>query len=124
MTTTQCLPWLTCQLSSTISSKLTEYYVYPDVAAKMIAAVQEHQKKGDYNSITVGNEFADALTSALREVSQDEHLFVAYNPFTSPESLGSSSGPHEPSPAEQARFRAMLEQQNCTQSEEVLSPGD
>jgi len=41
-----------------ISTKLTEYYVYPDVAAKMIEAVQEHQKKGDYNSITDGNEFA------------------------------------------------------------------
>ena len=105
-----------------ISSKLTEYYVYPDVAAKMIAAVQEHQKKGDYNSITDGNEFADALTRDLREVSQDKHLFVAYNPFTSPESPGSSSGPHEPSPAEQARFRAMLEQQNCTFSKlEILN---
>ncbi len=105
-----------------ISSKLTEYYVYPDVAAKMIEAVQEHQKKGDYNSITDGNEFADALTRDLRDVSQDKHLFVAYNPFTSPEPPGSSSGPHEPSPAEQARFRAMLEQQNCTFSKlEILN---
>jgi hypothetical protein len=28
-----------------ITSRLTEYYVYPDVAKKMIDAVQEHQKK-------------------------------------------------------------------------------
>lgn len=105
-----------------ISSKLTEYYVYPDEAAKMIEAVQEHQKKGDYNSITDGNEFADTLTRDLREVSHDRHLFVGYNPFTSPEPPASSSGPHEPSPAEQARFRAMLEQQNCTFSKlEILN---
>lgn len=105
-----------------ISSKLTEYYVYPDVAAKMIAAVQEHQKKGDYNSITDGNEFADAVSRDLRAVSHDQHLFVAYNPFALPEQPGSSSGPHEPSPAEQARFRAMLEQQNCTFSKlEILN---
>ena len=58
-----------------ISSKLTEYYVYPDVATKMIEDAQEHQKKGDYNSITDGNEFADALTHDLRDVSQDKHLF-------------------------------------------------
>ena len=105
-----------------ISTKLTEYYVYPDVAAKMIEAVQEHQKKGDYNSITDGNEFADALTRDLRAVSNDRHLFVGYNPFTSPEPPGSSSGPREPSPAEQAQFRAMLEQQNCTFSKvEILN---
>ena len=103
-----------------ISTKLTEYYVYPDVAAKMIEAVEEHQKKGDYNSITDGNEFADALSRDLRTVSHDQHLFVTYNPFTVAEQPG-SPGPHEPSPAEQARFRTMLEHQNCTFSKlEVL----
>ncbi len=104
-----------------ISSSLTDYYVYPDVAAKMIEAINEHQKKGDYNSITDGNDFAEALTKDLRAVSHDKHLFVSYNPFTVPNQPGSSSGPHEPSPAEQARFRAMLEQQNCTFSKvEIL----
>ncbi len=97
-----------------ISSKLTDYYVYPDVAAKMIQAIQEHEKKGDYNSLTDGNDFADALRRDLVAVSQDKHLFVSYNPFTLPEQPGPSSGPHTPSAAEQARFRATLEQQNCT----------
>jgi retinol-binding protein 3 len=104
-----------------ISEKLTEYYVYPDVAAKMIAAVQEHEKKGDYNSITDGNEFAEALTRDLRAVSNDRHLFVSYNPFTTPERPGSSSGQHEPTPAERERLRTMMEQQNCTFSKvEIL----
>lgn len=103
-----------------ISAQLTEYYVYPDVAAKMIAAVAEHAKKGDYNSITDGNEFADALTRDLRAVSHDKHLFVGYNAYTMPGEQGSSA--HGPSPEEQAQFRTMMEQQNCTFSKlEILS---
>jgi hypothetical protein len=105
-----------------ISSSLTEYYVYPDVAAKMIEAVNEHQKKGDYNAITDGNDFAEALTRDLRAISHDRHLSVSYNPFTVPDQPGSASAPHEPSAAEQARFRTMLEQQNCTFSKlEILN---
>jgi hypothetical protein len=105
-----------------ISSKLTDYYVYPDVAAKMIQAIQQHEKQGDYNSLTDGNDFADALRRDLFAVSQDKHLFVNYNPFTLPEQPGPSSGPHPPSAAEQARFRAMMEQQNCSFSKlEILN---
>ncbi|HKW18569.1 MAG TPA: S41 family peptidase [Terriglobales bacterium] len=104
-----------------ITEKLTEYYVYPDVAAKMIANVEDHEKKGDYNSITDGYEFADALASDLRAVSHDQHLHVSYDPFTMPAHGNPAPGPHEPSAAEQERFRSMLEQQNCTFSKvEIL----
>jgi retinol-binding protein 3 len=105
-----------------ISSRLTDYYVYPDVAAKMIQSIRDHQEHGDYNSITDGSDFADVLTRDLRAVSHDLHLFVAYSPFTTAEHSGSSSGPREPNPAEQARFRTMLEHQNCTFSKvEILN---
>jgi hypothetical protein len=105
-----------------ISNQLTEYYVNPDVAAKMIQAMRDHQKHGDYNSIVDGNEFADALTRDLRNVSHDQHLFIRYNPFTLPDQPGSSSEPRPPSPADQARFRTMLEHQNCTFSKlEILN---
>ena len=105
-----------------IGKQLTEHYVYPDVATKMIQSVHEHQEHGDYNSITDGNEFADALSRDLRSVSHDQHLFVGYDPYLMPEVAGSPTGPHEPSPAEQARFRTMLEHQNCTFSKlEILN---
>jgi len=105
-----------------ISQKLTEYYVYPDVAAKMIQAIRDHQKHGDYSSMTDGNEFADALARDLRAISHDQHLHVSYDPFTLPEQSSSSAGRSQPSPAEQARFRSMLERQNCTFSKiEILS---
>jgi hypothetical protein len=104
-----------------ISDRLTEYYVYPDVAAKMGQAIHDHQKHGDYSSITDGNEFADALARDLRAVSHDQHLHVSYDPFTLPDQSGPSAGPSQPSPAEEARFRSMLERQNCTFSKlEVL----
>ena len=75
-----------------------------------------------FNSITDGNDFADAVSRDLRAVSHDQHLFVTYNPFTLPEQPGSASGSHEPSAAEQARFHTMLEQQNCTFSKlEILN---
>ena len=104
-----------------ISERLTEYYVYPDVAGKMVQAVHDHQKNGDYKSIVDGNEFADALTRDLRTVSQDRHLFVGYDPFVLPAVSGATDGPHQPSPADEARFRAMMEHENCTFSKvEIL----
>jgi len=103
-----------------IGSKLNGYYVYPDVATKMMDSVQEHEKKGDYNSITDGYDFAEALTRDLRAVSHDQHLVVAYDPYIAPPA-NPSQEPNEPSAADQNRFRAMLEQQNCTFSKiEIL----
>jgi hypothetical protein len=105
-----------------VGQRLTEYYVYPDVAAKMIEAIREHQKHGDYNSITDGNEFADALARDLRAVSHDQHLFVGYDPYVLPAGSDPSNGPHQPSPADETRFRTMLEHDNCTFSKvEILN---
>ncbi len=97
-----------------VSRRLTDYYVYPDVAAQMTEAIRNHQRNGDYSSMVDGNDFADALTRDLRAVSHDQHLFVGYNPFTLPQQPGSSAGPGQPNPAEQERFRSMMEHQNCT----------
>lgn len=105
-----------------ISEKLIEYYVYPDVAEKMIQAIRDHQKHGDYSSMMDGNEFADALARDLRAVSHDKHLHVSYDPFTLPAQSRSSAGQSQRSPAEQAQFRSMLENENCTFSKiEILT---
>lgn len=104
-----------------VSEKLTDYYVYPDVAAKMVQAIHDHQKHGDYSSISNGDEFADALTTDLRSVSHDRHLHVSYDPFIGPAESSPSGGPRRPDPAEEALFRSTLERENCTFSKlEVL----
>jgi Peptidase family S41/N-terminal domain of Peptidase_S41 in eukaryotic IRBP len=105
-----------------ISEKLTEYYVYPDVAAKMIQAIRDHQEHGDYRSMTDGFEFADALATDMRAISHDKHLHVSYDPFILPEQPSSSPGRSQPSPSEQARRRSMLENQNCTFSKIEILP--
>jgi N-terminal domain of Peptidase_S41 in eukaryotic IRBP len=97
-----------------MSDRLTDYYVYPEVAAKMVQAIHDHQKHGDYRSMTDGFEFADALATDLRAVSHDQHLHVSYDPFIVPGETGSPAGPKQPDPAEEARFRSTLERQNCT----------
>ena len=104
-----------------ISKRLTEYYVYPDVAAKMNEAIEQHAKHGDYNSLTDGNEFAEALSRDLREVSHDKHLFVGYNPFKSPPEK-EDHGPRKPSAEELARWRSDLEHQNCSFTKVEILP--
>ena len=109
------------QTIQAISARLTDFYIYPDGAKQMIQAVQEHEKRGDYDAMKDGNEFADALTRDLRAVSHDKHLFVRYNPFATKEQPG-TEGPHPPSAAEIARYRARLEHDNCSFSRVEVLP--
>ncbi len=96
-----------------ISARLTAYYVYPDVAKQMVHAMEEHEKAGSYDALTDGNDFAEALTKDLLDVSHDKHLFVGYSPFLTP-GRGDNDQPHPPSAAERAQFRQEMERENCT----------
>lgn len=91
-----------------VSSRLTEYYVYPEIAQKMNQAIDDHQKHGDYSTITDGNQFAEALTRDLRAISHDRHLRINYDPYkpTQPDPQANS--------AEIAHYRIELEHNNCS----------
>ena len=106
-----------------ISERLTEYYVYPDVAKQMISAMQDHEKAGAYNTMTDGEEFASALMQDLRAVSHDKHLFVGYVPYTMPDH-GKDDGHRTPSAAERAQFREEMEHDNCAFTKVEILPGD
>jgi len=106
-----------------ISARLAEYYVYPDMAKQMIHAIQEHEKAGNYNSLTDGNDLAEALTKDLLDVSHDKHLFVGYSPFITPDH-GENDKPKPPSAAQQAQFRHEMERQNCAFSKAERLPGN
>jgi hypothetical protein len=58
---------------------LNESYVFPDTAKKVTAAVRSRERRGDYNAIGDGEEFARALTNDLRNSSQDKHLEVRFS---------------------------------------------
>jgi len=87
---------------------LKESYVYPDVAQKMEDAIRANQKQGAYNAITDPDAFADRLTNDLRAVSHDKHLGVNFSPVKLPPEGD------KPNPEDEARFRKMLEQTNCS----------
>ena len=73
-----------------------DFYVDPDLAKKMSDAIQAHAKAGDYDKLSDGSEFAEKLTSDLRDVSHDKHLRVGFNPFKTPPQ-------HPPTPEDEGR---------------------
>ncbi len=90
-----------------IVAKLTDVYVFPDVAKKMEQALRDNQKNGAYDVVVDSRAFADLLTEQLQAVSHDRHLRVNFTPMTLPK------GDPEPSAEDKARFRDQLEKMNC-----------
>src|SRR5580704_2810979 len=72
-----------------VIDNLNQFYVYPATAQKMADNLHDHEKKGDYNAITDGEEFAARLSADLIDVSHDKHLRVFYYPYK----LGTDSPP-------------------------------
>ena len=90
-----------------IVAKLTELYVFPDVAKKMEQALRDNQKNGTYDAVVDSRAFADLLTEQLQAVSHDRHLRVSFMPMPLP------AGDPEPSAEDKARAREQLEKVNC-----------
>lgn len=61
-----------------LENKLSELYVFPDVAAKIVTALKEHSAKKDYDQITSAQEFARRVTSDMQAVANDRHLRMMY----------------------------------------------
>jgi hypothetical protein len=91
-----------------VIANLKQYYVYPDVAQKMADALLADERSGDYDAVTDGLAFADLLTRQLRDVSRDMHLEVIYSRATLPDR------PPEPTPESLARYKTVMDRQNCT----------
>jgi hypothetical protein len=61
-----------------LAIQLAANYVFPDVAAKMTAAVRARQQQGEYDAVASARQFAELLGAHLREVSHDKHIRVNY----------------------------------------------
>jgi peptidase S41-like protein len=88
---------------------LNESYVFPETAKKMEEAVRAHQKKGDYDSITDGDDFAKRLTDDFQAVSHDKHLHVMFSPAPMPPDREA----RRPDPKREAEERKEMERMNC-----------
>jgi retinol-binding protein 3 len=100
-----------------IDSNLKEYYIESAVAQQMADALNAHAAKGDYNTISDGDTFAERLTKDLQEVSHDKHLRVNFNPFKTPPRPG-------PSPEDEARFHQQMEHDNCAFDKVEILPNN
>ncbi len=59
-----------------VASELDTAYVFPDVAAKMAAALRKALEKGDYDAIDSAQTLSHRLTDDLRAICHDKHLAV------------------------------------------------
>lgn len=87
---------------------LNKNYVYPEIAKKMEAAINDKVKQHAYDSVTSAKELAKTLTDDLRAVSHDMHLRILYSNDTLPvedEKKG-------PTPEERQRFESFMKSIN------------
>ena len=88
-------------------ASLNEFYVYPETAKKMEAALRARQKKGEYDAVEDAEAFAELLTDHLQQVSHDKHLRVNFSPAVLPK----DGAPRNPDV--DARMRTQMERDNC-----------
>jgi C-terminal processing protease CtpA/Prc len=65
-------------------ARLTQFYVFPDVAAAMERAVRRRIEQGAYDTITTGEALQATLTADLRRVNDDRHLRLVYHAAAQP----------------------------------------
>ncbi len=85
---------------------ITDGYVFPDVAARVTAAIRGRMDRGEYDHIDLGPVLADVLTLHLKEVSADGHLGVQYRREPVPLDAGPGDAPR-PDQVEAARRQAL-----------------
>jgi len=106
------------QIIDAVVTKLNTSYVFPETAKRMEEAIRKRTGAGDYEKVTSGEAFAQALTRHLQEVSRDKHLRVRYSPEPLPE-----RGP-APSAEEREKMKKWAESVNYGFEKVEILPGN
>lgn len=96
------------EVIDTILKRLTDAYVFSDVADKMANAIRQRQKDKEYDAIKTGQDLAKLLTTHLQDVSNDKHLRVNCSTNKLPQPPKG-----EPSEEQKARQREMMKKTNA-----------
>jgi hypothetical protein len=75
------------EIVDSIASVMKEKYVFPDIGEKMADFINTQFKNGEYNSFTEVEPFCVQLTTDLRTIIVDKHLWIYYDPEESYEIL-------------------------------------
>ena len=87
-----------------VGANLREHYFDRVEGSEIADAIQSHAQHGDYDSMT-GESLAGTLTRQMLEASHDPDLKVVYS---------ASRLPNGPPPGAEDRYRAAMQQSNCT----------
>lgn len=99
------------QRQQVIEAMLTELhksYVFPEQAKNVEAVIRQHQKKGEYDSITSASKLSDVLTAHVFAQTKDKHLRMFYSAKPIPD----EPKDNKPSAEEQAHMLAGMKSQN------------
>jgi hypothetical protein len=105
------------RLIQAVAATVKQHYFDRNVAETAASALVAHERAGDYDAATDGQAFANLLARHLIEASGDNHFTVEYTPRAFPD----FSKP--PGPEFQARYRAAMEQADCTFEKVEVTPG-
>ena len=86
-----------------LAQALQAQYVFPVTGARVGSALQARLASGAYDGCTAARSFADALTKDLRDLGQDRHFRVRFDPAFDPREEDED---RVPSPAEMAKRHA------------------
>lgn len=101
-------------------AKLRERYVFEETVEAMAEALERRRRRGEYDAVTSGPEFAELLTAHLREVSDDLHLRVNFSPVASPPPPANP----EPNPEAREQYRQQMARVNCGFEKVEILPGN
>ena len=71
-------PQVRLQVIESALRNLDAYYVFPEVAKQMEAAIRARLTNMEYDRITSAKDLAASLTAHLQDISHDKHLRVVY----------------------------------------------
>jgi len=72
-----------------LSAKISENYIFPEIAEAICNRLSEWMETGKHASITCGETLARSITQQIQDVSHDEHLWVRFHAEPLPEHEGS-----------------------------------
>jgi len=104
------------RLVQAVAASVKQHYFDRQVAETIAGALSAHEQAGDYSAITDGQAFANLLAGHLIEASGDNHFTIEYTSAVFPD----FSKP--PAPEFQERYRAAMEQANCTFEKVAIRP--
>jgi hypothetical protein len=101
-----------------VAADVRQHYFDRQVGETTASALLAHERAGDYEALNDGQTFATLLARHLIEASGDVHFTMEYTPNVFPD----FSKP--PPPEFQTRYRAAMEQANCTLETVEIRPNN